>query len=166
MAARYLTVRYFPGAGAGASAAARGGCYTLRQLSPGGRYLVRASFYYGNYDGAISRLPVVFDLHLGVNRWTTVNVTAPDATYIFEAVASPPADFLQVCLVNRGMGTPFISGLDLRSLKAEIYPEATVKQSLLLLNHDRPTTRFAFNRYQFWRPVTSYKIFRILFKGI
>uniref|UniRef100_A0A0E0MNQ8 Protein kinase domain-containing protein n=1 Tax=Oryza punctata TaxID=4537 RepID=A0A0E0MNQ8_ORYPU len=158
LAARYLTVRYFPG-----SAAARGGCYTLRQLSPGGRYLVRATFYYGNYDGAIAMLPVVFDLHIGVNRWTAVNVSAADAIYIFEAVVSPPADFLQVCLVNIGKGTPFISGLDLRPLKAELYPEATANQSLLLLNHDRPPARFAFNRYQFWRPASYYKLFRYPF---
>ncbi|KAF0887600.1 hypothetical protein E2562_002317 [Oryza meyeriana var. granulata] len=159
LAARYLTVRYFPGV-AGGGAAARGGCYTLRQLSPGGRYLVRATFYYGNYDGAIARLPVVFDLHLGANPWTTVNVTAADAIYIFEAVVSSPADFLQVCLVNKGMGTPFISGLDLRSLKAELYPEATANQSLFLLNHDRPPAKFAFNRYQFWRPASYYRLFR------
>uniref|UniRef100_A0A0E0EMX1 non-specific serine/threonine protein kinase n=1 Tax=Oryza meridionalis TaxID=40149 RepID=A0A0E0EMX1_9ORYZ len=145
LAARYLTVRYFPGGAAGE----RGGCYTLRQLSPGGRYLVRATFYYGNYDGAIAMLPVVFDLHLGANRWAAVNVTAADAIYIFEAVVSPPAEFLQVCLVNIGKGTPFISGLDLRPLKPELYPEATANQSLLLLNHDRPPARFAFNRYQY-----------------
>uniref|UniRef100_A0A0D9Y0J3 non-specific serine/threonine protein kinase n=1 Tax=Leersia perrieri TaxID=77586 RepID=A0A0D9Y0J3_9ORYZ len=157
LAARYLTVRYFPGAAAGE----RGGCYTLRRLSPGGRYLVRATFYYGDYDGAAAtRLPVVFDLHVGVNRWTAVNVTAADAIYIFEAVVSPTADFLQVCLVNISLGTPLISGLDLRPLKAELYPEATANQSLLLLNQDRPPAKFAFNRYQFWRPASYYKLFR------
>jgi hypothetical protein len=61
LADRYLTVRYFPGA-AGARS-----CYTLRPVTPGGRrYLVHATFYYGNYD-ALGRLPV-FNLHLGVNR--------------------------------------------------------------------------------------------------
>uniref|UniRef100_A0A0E0EMW6 Uncharacterized protein n=1 Tax=Oryza meridionalis TaxID=40149 RepID=A0A0E0EMW6_9ORYZ len=52
-------------------------------------------------------------------------------------------------------GTPFISGLDLRPLKAELYLEATANQSLLLLNHDRPPARFAFN----WRPASYYKLF-------
>jgi hypothetical protein len=61
---------------------------------PGGRYLLRASFCYGNYDG-LNRLPV-FDLHIGVNRWATVNVTAAGDRYILEAVAQSPADFLQV----------------------------------------------------------------------
>jgi hypothetical protein len=36
--------------------------------------------------------------------------------------------------VNRGLGTPFISGLDLRPLRDEMYPEATVNQSLAMLN--------------------------------
>uniref|UniRef100_A0A0E0EMW7 Uncharacterized protein n=1 Tax=Oryza meridionalis TaxID=40149 RepID=A0A0E0EMW7_9ORYZ len=55
-------------------------------------------------------------------------------------------------------GTPFISGLDLRPLKAELYLEATANQSLLLLNHDRPPARFAFN----WRPASYYKLFSAL----
>uniref|UniRef100_A0A453JXS3 Malectin-like domain-containing protein n=1 Tax=Aegilops tauschii subsp. strangulata TaxID=200361 RepID=A0A453JXS3_AEGTS len=87
LAARYLTVRHFSGG------AARS-CYTLRGLSPGGRYLVRSSFYYGNYD-ALNRLPS-FHLYLGVNRWAAVNVTAPDDILIFEAVVVSPADFFQV----------------------------------------------------------------------
>jgi hypothetical protein len=57
---------------------------------------------------------------------------------------------VQVCLVNTGLGTPFISGLDLRPLRATMYPEATVNQSLLLLSLSRPSANFGFNRYQFW----------------
>ncbi|XP_062202572.1 putative leucine-rich repeat receptor-like serine/threonine-protein kinase At2g19230 [Phragmites australis] len=151
MAERYRTVRYFPGS-------ARS-CYTLRPVTPGGRYLVRAAFYYGNYDG-LNRLPA-FDLHLGVNRWATVNVTAADDRYILEAVAVSPADFLQVCLVNTELGTPFISGLDLRLLRATMYPDATVNQSLLLLSLARPSATFGFNRYQFWP--AGYPLFRTPF---
>ncbi|TKW28681.1 hypothetical protein SEVIR_3G344800v4 [Setaria viridis] len=150
MADRYRTVRYFPG-GAGARS-----CYTLRPVTPGGRYLVRAAFHYGNYDG-LSSLPV-FDLSLGVNRWATVNITGASVKYILEAVAVSPADFVQVCLVNTGLGTPFISGLDLRPLRATMYQEATVNQSLLLLSLSRPSATFAFNRYQFWPP--DYALYR------
>ncbi|CAD6269779.1 unnamed protein product [Miscanthus lutarioriparius] len=149
--------RYFPDTAGGRGA--RRSCYTLRPVTPGGGYLVRATFYYGNYD-ALNRLPV-FDLHLGVNRWVTVNVTAPGAIYIFEAVVVPPADFFQVCLVNRGLGTPFISGLDLRPLQDDMYPEATVNQSLALLNFRRPTATYSFNRYHFWRPGSTYPVFRV-----
>ncbi|CAL5092943.1 unnamed protein product [Urochloa decumbens] len=148
MAERYRTVRYFPTtAGGGARS-----CYTLRSpaVAPGGRYLVRAAFHYGNYDG-FNELPA-FDLYLGVNRWAAVNITGTGVKYILEAVAVSPADFLQVCLVNTGLGTPFISGLDLRPLRAAMYPESTVNQSLLLLSLSRPSATFGFNRYQFWPP--------------
>ncbi|CAN6329487.1 unnamed protein product [Urochloa humidicola] len=157
MAERYRTVRYFPGdAGAGARS-----CYTFRSpaVAPGGRYLVRAAFHYGNYDG-LNILPA-FDLYIGVNRWAAVNITGPSVKYILEAVAVSPADFLQVCLVNTGLGTPFISGLDLRPLRAAMYPEATANQSLLLLSLSRPSTTFGFNRYQFWPP--GYPLFRYPF---
>ncbi|CAN6356586.1 unnamed protein product [Urochloa humidicola] len=155
MAERYRTVRYFPTGGGARS------CYTFQSpaVAPGGRYLVRAAFHYGNYDG-LDRLPS-FDLYLGVSRWAAVNITGPSVKYILEAVAVSPADFLQVCLVNTGLGTPFISGLDLRPLRAAMYPEATVNQSLLLLSLSRPSTTFDFNRYQFWPP--GYPLFRYPF---
>ncbi|KAM0855786.1 hypothetical protein ACQ4PT_049563 [Festuca glaucescens] len=156
LAPRYLNVRYFPTTGAGARS-----CYTLRGLSPGARYLVRCTFYYGNYD--LLNRPPTFGLHLGVNRWATVNFTAADDTVILEAVAVSQADFLQVCLVDIGQGTPFISGLDLRPLKAAMYPEATLNQSLFLLSLRRPAARFALNRYHFWRPASTYRIFRYPF---
>ncbi|XP_066359808.1 probable LRR receptor-like serine/threonine-protein kinase At1g05700 [Miscanthus floridulus] len=144
LADRYLNVRYFPTVmGGGATRS----CYTLRQVAQGSRNLVRASFYYGNYDGQSA--PPAFDLHLGVNRWATVNVTSAEGVYIFEAVAVSPVDFMQVCLVNIGLGTPFISGLELRPLSATMYQEASVNQSLFLLSLSRPSARFDFNRYQF-----------------
>ena len=90
MVERYRTVRYFPGGGAGARS-----CYTLRPVAPGGKYLVRTAYCYGNYDG-LNELPV-FDIHLGVNHWATINVTAVDDKYIHEAVVVSQADFLQVC---------------------------------------------------------------------
>ncbi|KAK3136805.1 hypothetical protein QOZ80_5BG0442710 [Eleusine coracana subsp. coracana] len=155
LADRYLTVRYFPGAAGSRS------CYTLRPVTKGGRYLVRATFYYGNYD-ALDSHPV-FDLHLGVNRWVTVNVTYAGRAYIFEAVVVLPADFFQMCLVDRGLGTPFISGLDLRPLRDKMYPEATVNQSLVMLNLPRPSATYSFNRYHFWRPASTYNIFRYPF---
>ncbi|CAL4891573.1 unnamed protein product [Urochloa decumbens] len=159
LADRYLTARYFPGGGGGGGGARS--CYTLRPVIAGGRYLVRATFYYGNYD-ALDRLPA-FDLHVGVNRWVTVNVTDPGDIYIFEAVVVSPADFFQVCLINRDLGTPFISGLDLRPLQEDMYPEATVNQSLALLNFRRPAAAYNFNRYHFWRPASTYRVFRYPF---
>ncbi|KAF8667567.1 hypothetical protein HU200_052769 [Digitaria exilis] len=157
LADRYLTARFFPGDGDNS----RRSCYTLRPVIAGGRYLVRATFYYGNYDD-LNKLPT-FDLHLGVNRWVTVNVTAAGEVYIFEAVVVSPEEFFQVCLVNRGLGTPFISGLDLRPLQDDMYTDATVNQSLALLNNRRPAATYSFNRYHFWRPASTYRVFRYPF---
>ncbi|KAL6620562.1 hypothetical protein ACP70R_035701 [Stipagrostis hirtigluma subsp. patula] len=121
---RYLNVRSFPGGGARS-------CYTLRSLVAGLKYIVRATFMYGNYDG-LGRTPV-FDLYVGVNFWSVVNVTAADNPVILEAIVLVPGDSVQVCLVNTGSGAPFISGLDLRPLKSTLYPQANATQGLVLL---------------------------------
>ncbi|RCV16858.1 hypothetical protein SETIT_3G172100v2 [Setaria italica] len=120
---RYLNVRSFPGAPRS--------CYTLGSLTPGSKYLFRAVFMYGNYDGL--NKPPVFDVHLGVNYWTTVNVTAASAAVLAEAIAVVPDDSVQVCLVDTGAGTPFISGLDLRPLTSALYPQVNATQGLAVL---------------------------------
>ncbi|XP_031120499.1 probable LRR receptor-like serine/threonine-protein kinase At1g05700 [Ipomoea triloba] len=101
-------------------------CYTLRP-SPGkgSKYLIRAGFWYGNYDGK-NQLPE-FDLYLGVDYWDTVtlNSSSPSSLEIIHVLSS---DFLHVCLVNTGRGTPFISTLELRNLNVTMY--ATTAGSL------------------------------------
>uniref|UniRef100_A0A8R7K2Z9 Malectin-like domain-containing protein n=1 Tax=Triticum urartu TaxID=4572 RepID=A0A8R7K2Z9_TRIUA len=94
-----------------------GNCYTLRSIVPGLKYLVRARFMYGNYDG-LHRLPM-FDLHIGVNFWRTVNISSPFAAKFVEVIVVVPDDYVQVCMINTGAGMPFISGLDLRPLKKQ-----------------------------------------------
>ncbi|XP_047057989.1 putative leucine-rich repeat receptor-like serine/threonine-protein kinase At2g19230 [Lolium rigidum] len=96
-------------------------CYTVRSLRPNTKYLVRAMFLHGNYSGlAIDDLNV-FDLHLGVNLWQTVNVSSGE-TFWAEIITIVPDDYVQVCLVGRlGFHTPFISGLELRPLADELY---------------------------------------------
>ncbi|KAM0828338.1 hypothetical protein ACQ4PT_067619 [Festuca glaucescens] len=111
-------------------------CYTLRSLVPGVKYIVRAMFKYGNYD-SLDR-PPVFDLYIGVNYWHTVNISGPGAVILQEAMVVVPDDFVQVCLVNTGTGTPFISSLDLRPLHRTHYPQVTAVQGLAL------TTRLNF----------------------
>ncbi|GJM89514.1 hypothetical protein PR202_ga05715 [Eleusine coracana subsp. coracana] len=119
----YLNVRSFPDG-------ARN-CYTLRTANAGHKFLLRAIFMYGNHDG-LGR-PPVFDLYVGVNFWTMVNITAADAVVIQEAIVVVPEDFVQVCLVNTGTGTPFITGLELRPLKSTLYPQANATQGLVLV---------------------------------
>ena len=53
--------------------------------------------------------------------WDTViikNVTDPAA---IELIHVPSQTNLQVCLVNTGLGTPFISAIELRPLDSTIY---------------------------------------------
>ncbi|KAL6851760.1 hypothetical protein ACP4OV_020324 [Aristida adscensionis] len=119
----YLNVRSFPD---GARS-----CYTLRPLVAGLKYTIRAIFRYGNYDGL--RRPPVFDLYVGLDFWTTVNITDADVLVLPEAVVVVPDDSLHVCLVNTGSGTPFITGLELRPLKSTLYPQVKPTQGLFLL---------------------------------
>jgi hypothetical protein len=96
---------------------------------------------YGNYYGLRSH--PTFDLYIGVNFWKTINISTPDQAYFVEAIVIVPDEFVQVCLVNTGTGTPFISGLDLRPLKITLYPQANATQALVLLHRFNfgPTNR-------------------------
>ncbi|KAH6763529.1 hypothetical protein C2S52_020962 [Perilla frutescens var. hirtella] len=95
-------------------------CYTLRPdlegkgegKGKGKSILLRAGFMYGNYDNQ-SKLPE-FDLHLGVDRWDTITFESSSSVYYSEIIHVPKSEYLQVCLVNTGHGTPFISVLELR----------------------------------------------------
>ncbi|XP_050938883.1 putative leucine-rich repeat receptor-like serine/threonine-protein kinase At2g19230 [Cucumis melo] len=84
-------------------------CYDI-SASKDTRYLIRASFLYGNYDG-LNKTPK-FDLYLGNTRWTTVD----DSYYYTEMMHTPSIDKLSVCLINIGYGIPFISTLEFREL--------------------------------------------------
>jgi hypothetical protein len=110
-------------------------CYTLRSLVPGNKYIIRAMFKYGNYDG-LDR-PPAFKFHVGVNYRNTVNISNPYDMEHVEVFLVVPDDFVQVCLVNIGAGTPYISSLDLRPLHRSLYPQLTAAQGLAL--------RFRFN---------------------
>ncbi|XP_024315142.1 receptor-like protein kinase At3g21340 isoform X2 [Brachypodium distachyon] len=83
----------------------RRNCYTLRSLVSGLKYLIRANFVYGNYDG-LNRPPASFDLHIGVNFWTTVNLSSwsdPVGSLAWvEAVVVVPDEFVQAT-VEQGL---------------------------------------------------------------
>ncbi|KAM3332405.1 hypothetical protein ACQJBY_027920 [Aegilops geniculata] len=112
-------------------------CYTVRSLAPGTKYLVRATFLHGNYDGLGPGGLAVFDLHLGVNFWQTVNVSSVSDPFQAEIIAVVPDDYVQVCLVGKkGLGTPFISGLELRPLPDTLYT-VVANASLSMAVHGR-----------------------------
>ncbi|CAM0951077.1 unnamed protein product [Alopecurus aequalis] len=98
-------------------------CYTLPTES-GAKYLVRMVFFYGNYDGKTSPS---FEVHLGSNYWDTVK----NRDYWWsEAIFIAWASWVPVCLVNTGGGTPFVNTVELRPLRASLYPEVTADQSI------------------------------------
>lgn len=106
-------------------------CYTLSPVQWAAKYLVRAGFVYGNYDG-LNR-PPVFDLYVGVNRWQTVRADS----VVAEIIAVAPAGSMQVCLVNNGTGTPFISALELRPLADSMYNNWMNESQSLVLHQSR-----------------------------
>ncbi|THU51082.1 hypothetical protein C4D60_Mb06t27280 [Musa balbisiana] len=120
---RFLTVRSFP-------SGARN-CYTFKSMTPRLKYLIRASFLYGNYDSKNSS-SVQFDLHLGVNFWKAMTVTSRSMRYYTETIMEATTDLISVCLVNTGRGTPFISSLELRPLNRTLYPVVNASLSLIL----------------------------------
>ncbi|KAK7823483.1 putative lrr receptor-like serine/threonine-protein kinase [Quercus suber] len=93
-------------------------CYNI-SFTQGTKYLIRGTFFYGNYDGQ-SKLPQ-FDIHLGVNMWDTVNITNVTIPVFKELIYVPSQTNLQVCLVNTGLGMPFISAIELRPLSNKTY---------------------------------------------
>ncbi|XP_059638959.1 probable LRR receptor-like serine/threonine-protein kinase At1g05700 [Cornus florida] len=121
-------------------------CYTLRPAQgKGNKYLIRASFMYGNYD-AENQIPE-FDLYIGVDYWTTVMLYDSSIGYRWEIIHVPTTDYIYVCLVNVGLGTPFISALELRPLNNSIYQ--TTSGSLgLFMRYDYGSTTNELVRYK------------------
>ena len=109
-------------------------------MKEGDRYLVRASFVHGNYDGQASgdsvAPPLLFDLYVGVNLWQTINITEVYTLYGAEIITAAPSDSLSICLANIGLGAPFISSLELRHIDNHLaYQHAN--QSAALVFHSR-----------------------------
>ncbi|CAJ1955358.1 unnamed protein product [Sphenostylis stenocarpa] len=93
-------------------------CYKIN-ITRGSKYLIKATFLYGNYDG-LNKVPQ-FDLLFGANRWGTVNINNGSLDLTKEIIHVPSLDYVQICLVNTGRGTPFISSIELRNLTNDIY---------------------------------------------
>ncbi|KAL4625904.1 hypothetical protein ACB092_05G058800 [Castanea dentata] len=95
-------------------------CYTLKpEQGKNSSYLIRAFFQYGNYDNN-NQVPK-FDLYIGVNYWTTVELKDACDVDFPEIIHVPKSDTITVCLINTKSGIPFISALELRRLGKSIY---------------------------------------------
>ncbi|XP_052168679.1 senescence-induced receptor-like serine/threonine-protein kinase [Oryza glaberrima] len=122
-----LNLRSFPTGGRN--------CYTLSPATSGHKYLVRAMFMHGNYDGKGNDLvssPLVFDVYMGLHFWERISVNNTTKTYIAEMIIVAEVNSISVCLMDIGNGTPFISSLEMRQMKSSLYPAAMTNQSIAL----------------------------------
>lgn len=121
---QYTTVRYFP-------ADDKKYCYTL-QLQNRTRYLVRATFLYGNFDK--SNVYPKFDLSLGASHWSTIIVSDENTIEVKELVFLATLPTVSICLSNATTGQPFISTLELRQFNGSLYYTAVETQFFLSLS--------------------------------
>ncbi|KAK8447105.1 hypothetical protein SEVIR_8G020475v4 [Setaria viridis] len=108
---QFTTVRYFP-------ADNRKYCYTMNVRNRT-RYLVRATFLYGNFDN--SNVYPKFDISLGASPWSTIVIDDATTPVVEEATILAAAPTLSVCLSNASTGQPFISTLELRQFNGSLY---------------------------------------------
>ncbi|XP_031487906.2 probable LRR receptor-like serine/threonine-protein kinase At1g05700 [Nymphaea colorata] len=112
-------------------------CYDITPVTAGKRYLVRASFMYGDYDGSFQ--PPRFDLYLGPDFWYSLSFDNATHAVWTEIIGKATSSSMSVCLVRTSNGgTPFISGLELRPLDDDIY--AVAKSSDALITYKRIDT--------------------------
>ncbi|XP_038902515.1 putative leucine-rich repeat receptor-like protein kinase At2g19210 isoform X2 [Benincasa hispida] len=128
-------------------------CYKLK-VRNGTKYLIRAAFRYGNYDG--KRNPPEFDLYFGVNFWDSVTFLG-DFTVRKEIVHIVSSSDVQICVVNVGTGIPFISALELRPLEDSVYETRSLTLAsfvrLDLGSLDNETIRYKDDVYdRIWDP--------------
>ncbi|XP_031485631.1 putative leucine-rich repeat receptor-like serine/threonine-protein kinase At2g19230 [Nymphaea colorata] len=104
-------LRYFP--------AGKKNCYSISGVPKGSKVLVRATFYYGNYDGLSS--PPAFDLQFDGNHWVSVE-TKLRAVIFAETIYATKGENISICLARTRPGhVPFISSLELRLLDPHVY---------------------------------------------
>jgi hypothetical protein len=128
-------------------------CYTINNLNNGDRVLVRASFFYGNYDG--KHISPTFDLMLDGNMWGKVNLSiySEDTILYREYVYDVNGNSTSLCLAQTLPDQfPLISALELRTLDSNMYRHAGSNHVLSL------AARFAMGSLVDFR----YSIFSIL----
>ncbi|KAL9810588.1 putative LRR receptor-like serine/threonine-protein kinaseRLK-Pelle-LRR-I-1 family [Arabidopsis thaliana] len=126
----YLFLRYFPDG--------LRNCYTLDVLQ-NRRYMIKAVFVYGNYDG-YNDYPS-FDLYLGPNKWVRVDLEGKVNGSVEEIIHIPSSNSLQICLVKTGNSLPFISALELRLLRNDTYVVQDVSLKHLFRRYYRQSDR-------------------------
>ncbi|KAF3778327.1 Cysteine-rich receptor-like protein kinase 10 [Nymphaea thermarum] len=125
----WAALRYFP--------AGKKNCYSISGVPKGSKVLVRAMFYYGNYDGLLS--PPAFDLQFDGNHWISVE-TIMGIVLFKESIYATKGENISICLARTKRGhVPFISSLELRLLDPHVYIYHNFTSSALIT-----MTRWAF----------------------
>ncbi|KAL5067918.1 hypothetical protein RYX36_018805 [Vicia faba] len=108
---QYTTLRNFP-------ADSRKYCYTLDVVSRT-RYLLRATFLYGNFDN--NNVYPKFDISIGATQWSTIVISDVNTIEVREIIFLASSSTVSVCLSNATTGKPFISTLELRQFNGSVY---------------------------------------------
>ncbi|PIA47113.1 hypothetical protein AQUCO_01400071v1 [Aquilegia coerulea] len=152
------TLRFFP------DRTANKYCYEV-PATIGGKYMVRTTYYYGNFDGG--KEPPVFDQIVGGTKWSTVNITEDylnGQTSYYEIIVAAMGRTLSICLARNEhtKSDPFISALEVNYLSDSLYNSTDFSKNALITvarhsfgYNDQPI-RFPddqFNRY--WQPFTD-----------
>ncbi|KAI3447623.1 hypothetical protein Pfo_004288 [Paulownia fortunei] len=108
---QYKTLRYFP-------ADNKKYCYTLNVIGRT-RYLVRATFLYGDFDD--NNVYPKFDISFGPTHWATIVISDVNTIEVQELIFLATDPTISICLSNASTGQPFISTLELRQFNSSIY---------------------------------------------
>ncbi|KAK6926881.1 Malectin-like domain [Dillenia turbinata] len=104
-------------------------CYNIPGFQ-GIKVLLRALFYYGNYDSNSS--PPFFHLLFDGNKWTTVQNENDNWKY-YDIIYVPKRQNISVCLAQINPDQfPFISGLEVWSLDSNMYNQIDSSRALIL----------------------------------
>lgn len=109
-------------------------CYKLPVYKLTLRYVIRAGFFYGNYDG-LSR-PPTFNLTVEGKMWTTVNTSSMDGSPVYHEISymSHRSGEINVCLVQTREGeAPFISSLEAVPMWVKLFPKLTSSATIHLV---------------------------------
>ncbi|KAI9194726.1 hypothetical protein LWI28_008694 [Acer negundo] len=129
-------------------------CYSI-DVDKGVQVLVRASFYYGNYDKKSA--PPSFDLHFNGNYWATVETSSEGVVY-YEATYIVKDNGVSVCVAQTKPNQfPFMSALEVRSLDSHMYNHVDAEYALFLKSRTtygaKDIVRFANDPYdRIWVP--------------
>ncbi|PWA44924.1 malectin-like carbohydrate-binding domain-containing protein [Artemisia annua] len=136
-------------------------CYSIGPKLQGVKVLVRATFYYGNYDQLLN--PPTFDLHFDGNFWTTVETNA-DKIVRYETTYVAKGDLVSVCVAQtKPRQFPFLSALEVRKFDPEVYDVVEKNRALNLIGRinfgANQNLRYPSDRYdRIWRNLSVPKI--------